>query len=59
MTNYLSHQEAAGSWPASDPRTRAAGAFAARLAGAVKTYGTGPDAVRALDDVDVAFGTGN
>jgi putative ABC transport system ATP-binding protein len=31
---------------------------AARLVGAVKTYGSGPGAVRALDGVDVAFGTG-
>ena len=30
----------------------------ASLAGAVKTYGTGPGAVRALDGVDVAFDTG-
>ena len=60
VTSYLSHshQEAVAGWPAADPRTRAADAFAARLAGAVKTYGTGPDAVRALDGVDVAFGTG-
>jgi putative ABC transport system ATP-binding protein len=33
-------------------------ATAARLVGAVKTYGTGPGAVRALDGVDVAFGAG-
>ncbi|HSR84878.1 MAG TPA: ABC transporter ATP-binding protein [Streptosporangiaceae bacterium] len=31
---------------------------AARLVGAVKTYGTGPGAVRALDGVDVAFDPG-
>jgi putative ABC transport system ATP-binding protein len=31
---------------------------AATLAEAVKTYGAGPDAVRALDGVDVAFGAG-
>jgi ABC-type glutathione transport system ATPase component len=60
VTSYFSHshEEAVAGWPAADPRTRAADAFAARLAGAVKTYGTGPDAVRALDGVDVAFGTG-
>src|ERR1700737_3759173 len=33
-------------------------ATAARLVGAVKTYGSGPGAVRALDGVDVAFGAG-
>jgi putative ABC transport system ATP-binding protein len=33
-------------------------AAAARLVGAVKTYGTGAGAVRALDGVDVAFGAG-
>jgi putative ABC transport system ATP-binding protein len=31
---------------------------AARLVGAVKTYGAGPGAVRALDGVDVAFASG-
>jgi putative ABC transport system ATP-binding protein len=31
---------------------------AARLVGAVKTYGSGPGEVRALDGVDVAFGAG-
>src|SRR5882757_2108545 len=42
-----------GSGSVSGPR-----ATAARLVGAVKTYGSGPGAVRALDGVDVAFGAG-
>jgi putative ABC transport system ATP-binding protein len=45
-------QEASGTSPAESPIP------AARLVGAVKTYGTGPGAVRALDGVDVAFDAG-
>jgi putative ABC transport system ATP-binding protein len=43
---------------AADASSAVAPVPAARLVGAVKTYGAGPGAVRALDGVDVAFDTG-
>jgi putative ABC transport system ATP-binding protein len=50
-THFTEHDAFGGTAAASRPP-------AATLVGAVKTYGAGPDTVRALDGVDVAFDAG-
>ncbi|MEY9836271.1 ABC transporter ATP-binding protein [Streptacidiphilus sp. EB103A] len=52
MRTSSTRDQATGGSPDESP------APVARLVGAVKTYGSGPGAVRALNGVDVAFGAG-